>query len=132
MNSRVHSCTTLPHSRGERNGSLPLTLFRRVPALNTCGLTILQCQLMSMLCFRALRYYEYAIRIDEDVCLAKLPEHVISEALSAFGLVTFDGHTETRDTFWTMGEWVHAGHRVSANDTATSDKQHLLHRPGLG
>ena len=59
---------------------------------------------MSMLWFRALREYEYAMRVDEDVCIMRLPG--LGAALAAkyaFGLDTVESHLETVATF---GPWV--------------------------
>ena len=56
---------------------------------------------MSMVWFRALRKYEYAMRIDEDVCLERLPPSELAAALSsdyAFGLETVERHSETITT----------------------------------
>ena len=38
---------------------------------------------MSMVWFRALRGYDYAMRVDEDVCLSRLPSSALSAALAA-------------------------------------------------
>eukprot|EP00966_Prymnesium_polylepis_P051674 1196317-Prymnesium_polylepis.1 len=57
---------------------------------------------MSMLWFRALGDYEYAMRVDEDVCLTRLPAQALFAALSAdyaYGLETVESHRETVDTF---------------------------------
>ena len=40
----------------------------------------LQCHFMSMLWFRALRDYMYAMRVDEDVCITRLPIHKVIAA----------------------------------------------------
>eukprot|EP00966_Prymnesium_polylepis_P145998 3372354-Prymnesium_polylepis.1 len=42
-----------------------------------------QCHFMSMLWFRALGEYEYAIRVDEDVCLTRLPARALFADLMA-------------------------------------------------
>eukprot|EP00966_Prymnesium_polylepis_P089015 2060238-Prymnesium_polylepis.1 len=55
-----------------------------------------------MLWFRALGDYEYAMRVDEDVCLTRLPAQALFAALSAdyaYGLETVESHRETIDTF---------------------------------
>lgn len=55
-----------------------------------------------MLWFRALRTYEYAMRVDEDVCLTRLPVSILSHALVAdyaYGLETIESHLETVATF---------------------------------
>ena len=60
------------------------------------------CNFMSMLWFRALHEYEYAMRVDEDVCLMRLPPGDLLSALSAdysFGLETREAHNETSATF---------------------------------
>ena len=67
-----------------------------------------QCHLMSVVWFRALSNYEYAMRVDEDVCLTRLPSQAFLAALSAnyaFGLDTVESHFETVDTFspWLEG-----------------------------
>eukprot|EP00966_Prymnesium_polylepis_P190900 4424402-Prymnesium_polylepis.1 len=57
---------------------------------------------MSMLWFRGLEEYEYAMRVDEDVCLIRFPPHALSAALAsdyAFGLETIESHGETIATF---------------------------------
>jgi hypothetical protein len=57
---------------------------------------------MSMLWFRALREYDFAMRLDEDVCITWLGDSVRSTALSAdysFGLQTIESHRETVETF---------------------------------
>eukprot|EP00966_Prymnesium_polylepis_P050050 1158723-Prymnesium_polylepis.1 len=57
---------------------------------------------MSTLWFRALREYEYAMRVDEDVCITRLPERGFLASLSAgyaFGLETIESHKETVETF---------------------------------
>eukprot|EP00966_Prymnesium_polylepis_P329096 7384843-Prymnesium_polylepis.1 len=61
---------------------------------------------MSMLWFRALGAYEYAMRVDEDVCIERLPPAALWRALAAdyaFGLETHEAHEETLQTF---GPWV--------------------------
>eukprot|EP00966_Prymnesium_polylepis_P323379 7379585-Prymnesium_polylepis.1 len=42
-----------------------------------------QCHFMSMLWFRALADYDYAMRVDEDVCIMRLPAAELRDALSA-------------------------------------------------
>jgi hypothetical protein len=62
----------------------------------------LQCQFMSMFWFRALQGYEYAMRVDEDVCITQLPSRELFGALTAdyaFGLETDESHLETVETF---------------------------------
>eukprot|EP00966_Prymnesium_polylepis_P050537 1169724-Prymnesium_polylepis.2 len=56
---------------------------------------------MSMVWFHALRFYKYAMRVDEDVCINRLPRYELMTALKAdyaFGLETIETHQETRDT----------------------------------
>eukprot|EP00966_Prymnesium_polylepis_P084119 1947020-Prymnesium_polylepis.1 len=65
-----------------------------------------QCHFMSMIWFRALKDYEYAMRVDEDVCITRLPSHSVFKALTsvyAFGLETDESHVETVQTF---GPWM--------------------------
>ena len=67
-----------------------------------------QCHLMSMIWFHALREYQYAMRVDEDVCLTRLPQELFLSALSAayaFGLDTVESHLETVETLspWLAG-----------------------------
>lgn len=62
------------------------------------------CNFMAMLWFRALDAYEYAMRVDEDVCLMHLPLDLPSMLGDAgidygFGLELPEGHQETLDTF---------------------------------
>ena len=57
---------------------------------------------MSMLWFRALSEYEYAMRVDEDVCVTRLPRNSLFAALSAdyaFGLETQESHSETKGAY---------------------------------
>jgi len=64
------------------------------------------CHFMSMLWFRALGAYEYAMRVDEDVCIERLSAAALYRALAvdyAFGLETHEAHEETLQTF---GPWV--------------------------
>jgi hypothetical protein len=66
-----------------------------------------------MLWYRALRHYSYAMRVDEDVCLTRMPPQTLVAALSAdyaFGLETTESHRETIDTF---NPWLDA-HMVAA------------------
>eukprot|EP00966_Prymnesium_polylepis_P274247 6335624-Prymnesium_polylepis.1 len=61
-----------------------------------------QCHFMSMIWFRALRDYKYAMRVDEDVCISRLPRRELMAALEAdyaFGLETTESHQETLETF---------------------------------
>eukprot|EP00966_Prymnesium_polylepis_P327672 7383524-Prymnesium_polylepis.2 len=61
---------------------------------------------MSMIWFRALRDYQYAMRVDTDVCLTQLPPTALFTALTvdyAFGLETDERHRETVETF---GTWM--------------------------
>eukprot|EP00966_Prymnesium_polylepis_P028849 668768-Prymnesium_polylepis.1 len=61
---------------------------------------------MAMLWFRVLQNYEYAMRVDDDVCITRLPAQALYAALLAdyaFGLETDELHRETVDTF---GPWV--------------------------
>eukprot|EP00966_Prymnesium_polylepis_P016847 388725-Prymnesium_polylepis.1 len=62
-----------------------------------------QCHFMSMLWFRALRKYEYAMRVDEDVCILRLPSReLLSTLLDAdytYGLETLESHRKTVETF---------------------------------
>jgi hypothetical protein len=41
------------------------------------------CHFMSMLWFSALRQYEYALRVDEDVCVTRFPDEMLFAALSS-------------------------------------------------
>jgi hypothetical protein len=62
---------------------------------------------MYMLWSRILRKYSYAIRVDEDVCITRVPARAIFAALAAdydFGLETVESHLETVQTF---NPWVH-------------------------
>eukprot|EP00966_Prymnesium_polylepis_P135415 3130150-Prymnesium_polylepis.1 len=57
---------------------------------------------MAMVWFDALDEYEYAMRVDEDVCIMRLPRHSLLAALAAeysFGLETRESHLETVQTF---------------------------------
>ena len=58
---------------------------------------------MSMIWYRAFHEYEYAMRVDEDVCLTRVPEFAFTNALTtadyAFGLDTTESHRETVETF---------------------------------
>ena len=57
---------------------------------------------MAMLWFQELREYEYAMRVDEDVCITRLPHPVLDSALAAdyaYGLETPESHFETIATF---------------------------------
>jgi hypothetical protein len=64
-------------------------LFRRCPLppaplfIPNAPIPFGQCHFMSMLWFGALREYEYAMRVDEDVCLTRLPSSSVFAALSA-------------------------------------------------
>eukprot|EP00966_Prymnesium_polylepis_P225279 5210849-Prymnesium_polylepis.2 len=74
---------------------------------------------MAMIWFEALQDYEYAMRVDEDVCLIRLPRNELFAALSAvyaFGLETVESHIETRNTFnpW-LGEYIVSG-RLNLED----------------
>jgi hypothetical protein len=69
---------------------------------------------MSMIWFRTLRKYEHAMRIDEDVCLTRLPSSSLLAALSsdyAFGLESVERHLETVATFnpWLRGHMADKG-----------------------
>ncbi|KAL1530192.1 hypothetical protein AB1Y20_001108 [Prymnesium parvum] len=60
------------------------------------------CHFMSMLWFQALRGYEYAMRVDEDVCITRMPTQSLATALSsdyAFGLEIREAHQRTIETF---------------------------------
>ena len=57
---------------------------------------------MSMIWFHTLSKFDYAMRVDEDVCLTWLPNDVFLGALTAtyaFGLDTIESHAETVETF---------------------------------
>jgi hypothetical protein len=65
--------------------------------------TLYQCHFMSMLWFDALRDYEYAMRVDEDVCITRMPPTetlaALTSAVYACALVTHESHAETVRTF---------------------------------
>eukprot|EP00966_Prymnesium_polylepis_P304234 7028900-Prymnesium_polylepis.2 len=74
------------------------TALSALPPFAVCA----QCHFMSMLWFRALGAYEYAMRVDEDVCIERLPAVALVRALAsdyAFGLETHESHEETLQTF---------------------------------
>jgi hypothetical protein len=61
---------------------------------------------MSMIWFRALQKYQYAMRVDEDVCIMRLTPDMLATALASdysFGLETHESHLETLETF---GPWM--------------------------
>ena len=85
-----------------------------------------QCHFMSLLWFRALKDYEYAMRVDEDVCITRLPSHDFSAALSAdyaFGLTTKEAHRETVETFnpWVSEHLAATGLRPTIPPLPTDD-----------
>ena len=63
------------------------------------------CDFMALRWFDALSKYKYAMRIDDDVCLLKMPISDPFEALErsgavyGYGLQKEEGHEETRKTF---------------------------------
>ena len=60
------------------------------------------CQFMAMLWYDALREYKFAMRIDEDVCVTRLPHAELQAALAAdyaYGIETWESHAETLNTF---------------------------------
>jgi hypothetical protein len=60
------------------------------------------CQFMVHSWHRILSRYEYAVRVDEDVCVTRLPDIVglmDGGAAYAYGLVTREAHEETVHTF---------------------------------
>ena len=80
---------------------LPSGLYLANLSLSNLSLsdTLPQCHFMSMVWFKALAKYEYAFRVDEDVCLLRLPIHQFLAALSAdyaFGLETVESHRESK------------------------------------
>ena len=61
-----------------------------------------QCHFMALVWYRALRHFEYAMRVDEDVCLTRFPISDLFTALSvdyAYGLEAHELHEETVETF---------------------------------
>ncbi|KAL1502991.1 hypothetical protein AB1Y20_011061 [Prymnesium parvum] len=84
------------------------------------------CQWMSMLWFRALRQYEYAIRVDEDVCITHLPASALLAALGAnyaYGLVTSEAHQPTLATFlpWLRGYMARTGKQPTLPPLPTAE-----------
>ena len=64
--------------------------------------TPVQCQFMSMLWYRALRGYKYAMRVDHDVCITRLPAPSLAAALAAdyaYGVEAVETHVQTLETF---------------------------------
>jgi hypothetical protein len=83
-----------------------------------------QCHFMSMVWFSALRRYEYAMRVDEDVCVQRFASNPF-EAMRqrglvyGFGLITSERHTETLRT---MPQWLVsyiAGHDLGAEQNSS-------------
>ncbi|KAL1507405.1 hypothetical protein AB1Y20_008247 [Prymnesium parvum] len=66
------------------------------------------CRFMSLVWFRALAKYEYALRVDDDVCIQRFVEHPVEamrrrHLVFAYGLETVEKHAETLET---MPPWV--------------------------
>eukprot|EP00966_Prymnesium_polylepis_P281927 6514972-Prymnesium_polylepis.1 len=67
-----------------------------------------QCHFMTLLWFRALAWYEYAMRVDEDVCIQRFAHNPFDAMrdrglVYGYGLLTTERHQETRNT---MPSWV--------------------------
>lgn len=81
---------------------------------------------MSMRWFDALKGYEHAMRVDEDVCVTQLPSRAIYAALLAdyaFGLITSERHRETVETFnpWLRANLAVAGLEPTIPPLPTTD-----------
>ena len=68
------------------------------------------CAFMALLWFDALSGYEYAMRVDEDVCVERLPVDLVAHLSRAdwdyaYGVELAEAHAETLDTFlpWLRG-----------------------------
>ena len=84
---------------------------------------------MSFVWFRALRAYAYAMRLDEDCCLLRLPAASLFAALSAdyaFGLETTESHRETVETFSPfVRAFLHRGRLVPTIPPLPTDRMYF-------